>query len=149
MEEPRAQDLAESLDRMTVGREPGRFGLVGLPRPAADAGDALALLRSSEAPWQVTLEGGELSLLVSWEAAGGISRQEAGARLDGPFAWLRFEAPMGWEVVGFLAHVTGALARAGIPLGAVCGSSRDHLFVPESRVQDALAALAGAGIPSR
>ena len=38
---------------------------------------------------------------------------------------------MGWELVGFLALVTGRLAAAGVPLGAVCGFQRDHLFVAE------------------
>jgi hypothetical protein len=36
---------------------------------------------------------------------------------------------MAWELVGFLALVSGALASAGVPIGAVCGFSRDHLFV--------------------
>lgn len=39
---------------------------------------------------------------------------------------------MGWEVVGFLARVTAALAAAGVPLGAVCGYSQGHLFVAQA-----------------
>jgi hypothetical protein len=52
-----------------------------------------------------------------------------GARVEGGLLWVSFTAAMGWEVVGFLALVTGRLAAAGVPLGAVCGFSRDHLFV--------------------
>ena len=51
---------------------------------------------------------------------------------------------MGWEVVGFLARVTGALAAAGVPLGAVCGFSRDHLFVAEAHLERALETLRGS-----
>jgi hypothetical protein len=36
---------------------------------------------------------------------------------------------MDWQVVGFLATVTALLAQAGIPLGAICGYYRDHLFI--------------------
>jgi hypothetical protein len=50
---------------------------------------------------------------------------------------------MGWEVVGFLAKVTGSLAAAGVPLGAVCGFSRDHLFLHERYLPQSLAVLRG------
>ena len=59
----------------------------------------------------------------------GILERHPDARIEADLLWITFEAPMGWEVVGFLARVTGALAEAGIPIGAVCGYSRDHLFV--------------------
>ena len=63
------------------------------------------------------------------------------AQVEGGLVWIRFRAAMGWEVVGFLAKVTGALADAGIPLGAVCGFSRDHLFVHERYLEKALVTL--------
>ncbi|HIG85470.1 MAG TPA: ACT domain-containing protein [Planctomycetes bacterium] len=53
---------------------------------------------------------------------------------------------MAWELVGFLAHITGALAAAGISIGAVCGFSRDHLFVPQELSSEALRILADMGI---
>ena len=60
--------------------------------------------------------------------------------------WVRFESAMDWEVVGFLARVTTALAEAGVPIGAVCGFSRDHLFVGarfEAVTRSVLAGLFG------
>ena len=71
------------------------------------------------------------------------AERHADARSEGPLVWIRFDAPMGWEVVGFLAAVTGALAEAGIPIGAVCGFSRDHLFVHARHEADARKVLAG------
>ena len=44
---------------------------------------------------------------------------------------------MTWELVGFLALVTSRLAQAGVPLGAVCGYSRDHLFVARCHAERA------------
>ena len=48
---------------------------------------------------------------------------------------------MDWDVVGFLAAVTGVLAQAGIPLGAVCGYYRDHLFIAAEYADRAEAVL--------
>ena len=63
---------------------------------------------------------------------------EAGIRLalhfpdattEGPLKIFTFTVAMDWQVVGFLAAITQLLAQAGIPLGAVCGYYRDHLFI--------------------
>ena len=76
-------------------------------------------------------EAEETTLLVHEEVLSQVLERHPDARVELDLVWLRFEAAMGWEVVGFLALVTSALAAAGVPLGAVCGFSRDHLFVTE------------------
>jgi hypothetical protein len=119
-----APDLEAALARMTWRMEAGTFALVGFQGPA-DAQD----LAQVGAPGQIVVEGDETSLLVGESALPGILERHPGAKTEGDLLWITFEAPMGWEVVGFLARVTGALAEAGIPIGAVCGYSRDHLFV--------------------
>lgn len=134
---PAAPDLASALAAMTFSVEPGRFALLGFPEPP-DAED-LAVLASP--PAQVLREGGETTLLVRAEQLGALRVRHPAARVEAGLAWIRFEAPMGWEVVGFLARVTGELAAAGVPLGAVCGFSRDHLFVGEAHLPRALAVL--------
>jgi hypothetical protein len=45
------------------------------------------------------------------------------------------------EAVGFLAAITGHLAKAGISVNAVSAFYHDHLFVPEHRADDALQLL--------
>jgi len=47
------------------------------------------------------------------------------------------------EVVGFLAEITGELAKAGISVNAVSAYYHDHLFVPEHRADEALRLLQG------
>ncbi len=109
---------------MSFRVEPGSFALLAFPEPP-DAADLAALAP----PAQMVCEAGETSLLVAEDRLQEILTRHPRARVERDYSWIRFEAPMGWEVVGFLARVTGALAAAGIPLGAVCGFSRDHLFV--------------------
>jgi hypothetical protein len=120
-----ANDLDSALQRMTFALEPGVFALVGFPEPP-DASD-FELLGSP--PAQIVREAGETTLLVRAECLDELCARHPGARVERELAWVRFEAPMGWEVVGFLARVSGALAEARIPIGAVCGMSRDHLFI--------------------
>jgi len=115
-------------EAMTWRVLPARYGLAGFAEPP-DADD-LALLRG-EAPVQVVREGGETTVLAPLAALEACRRRHPSARVEAPLVWIAFEAPMAWDVVGFLARVTGALAEAGVPLGAVCGFSRDHLFVAE------------------
>lgn len=137
-EPPAARGLDEALAGMTWTVQPGRFALVGFPEPPAP--EDLALL-GGEGPAQVIREGGETTLLVPAEVAGEVLARHPAARAESGLAWIRFELAMEWELVGFLARVTGRLAAAGVPLGAVCGYSRDHLFLAERWLGTARSAL--------
>ena len=119
-----ADSLTEALARMSWSLEPGSFALIGFPE-APESADHLALAP----PAQLVRETDETTMLVRAEEAARVLARHPSARVERDLAWIRFEAPMGWEVVGFLARVTGALAEAGVPIGAVCAYSRDHLFV--------------------
>ena len=116
--------------------EPGRFALLGFSGAPAPA-DVEALAP----PAQLIREADETSLLVGEAELPGLLARHPGARIERDLVWIRFEAAMGWEVVGFLARVSSALAAAGVPIGAVCGYSRDHLFVAEPYLERARATL--------
>lgn len=132
-----ARMLSEALQRMRFRVERERFVLLGFAAPPSPD-DFTAL---GEGPGQLVREGGETSLLVPERALPGLLEAHPDARVEKDLAWIRFETPMGWEVVGFLALVTGRLAAAGIPIGAICGYSRDHLFLNASRLPVALGVL--------
>ncbi len=132
-----ARDLTSALASMAFRVEPGRFALLGFPEPPG--GEDLAVLAAP--PAQVLREGGETTLLVRAELLAALRARHPAARIEQDLVWIRFEAPMGWDVVGFLARVTSALAAAGVPLGAVCGFSRDHLFLAEAHLPKALQVL--------
>ncbi len=114
-----------------------RFALIGIDGPPVSAD--LELL--GREPAQMLREGGETTLLVAMASLQEVLARHPGARCERDLAWIRFKAPMGWQVVGFLARVTGALAAEGVPLGAVCGFSRDHLFLAERHLERAAAVL--------
>jgi hypothetical protein len=128
-----ARVLQDAWADMTWSLEPGAFALVGFDEPSLP--DDLACL--ARTPSQIVRDGSETTMLVSESDAATILRRHPSARVERDLVWIRFETPMGWEVVGFLARVTGALAAEGVPLGAVCGFSRDHLFVARKHLATA------------
>lgn len=134
--------LAEALRSMTWRVEPGLFSLAGFPDPPT-AEEALYL---EHPPAQIVREGGETTILAPATALEGILDRHPQAQIETDLRWVRFELAMNWDLCGFLAHVTGALAEAEVPLGAVCGFSRDHLFVAEPhlpRTREVLTRLFG------
>lgn len=133
-----ARNLDEAMASMRWVLEPGQFILVGLER-LPDSGDYELL----DPPAQIIVEQGETTLLVAARHEPEIIRRDPAARIERGLVWIRFEQTMGWEVVGFLARITTALANGGVPLGAVCGFSRDHLFINENYMAQARLILDG------
>ena len=128
VEDAPARSLKAALSQMTWSAESGRFALVGFeegPRV-----EDLALL--GRAPSQIVREQEGTTLLVHEDAVEGVLERHSGAKLERSLVWIRFSASMDWELVGFLAYVTKALADAGVPVGCVCSFDRDHLFVAEA-----------------
>jgi hypothetical protein len=134
-------DAARNLEQVLAGMRwevlEGDFCLLGFEEPAAAAD--LALLAGE--PGQLVREGGETTLLVRAEHAEDVLARHPGARAERDLVWIRFRMAMDWELVGFLALVTGRLAEAGVPVGAVCGFSRDHLFVARPHLERARGVL--------
>jgi hypothetical protein len=128
-----ARNLEQALADMRWEVLEGRFCLLGFDQPASP--EDLCLL--VEDPTQLIREGGETSLLVRAARADEVLARHPGARVERDLAWIRFETAMAWDLVGFLALVTGRLAQAGVPVGAVCGFSRDSLFVAEAHLAPA------------
>ena len=117
--------LQEAVRAMTWGVVEGRYALAGFPE--APAPEDLALL--GEGPGQLVRERDETTLLLAEERLVELLARHPAAKVQRDLAWIRFDVPLDWQLVGFLALVSGALAAEGVPLGAVCGYSRDHLFV--------------------
>jgi hypothetical protein len=120
-----ARVLQDALARMSWSLEPDVFALVGFSEPPSPE-DLACLARP---PAQVVREIGETTILLRQADAAPVIARHPAARVEHDLAWIRFTTPMSWDVVGFLARVSGALAEAGVPIGAVCGFSRDHVFV--------------------
>jgi hypothetical protein len=107
---------------------PGEYVLVGLESNERSRLESdLASINSDF--FQYIIEPDVLTLLLDSNDWAHLSPHYPQANVEGPLRVFTFSVAMDWEVVGFLATVTGLLAQAGVPLGAVCGYYRDHLFI--------------------
>lgn len=56
-------------------------------------------------------------------------------------AWLTIAVHTALDGVGLTAALAGALARAGLPCNVLAGYHHDHLLVPASRIEEAVAVI--------
>ncbi|MBN1992939.1 MAG: hypothetical protein JW953_09545 [Anaerolineae bacterium] len=120
--------LAQILAQTKLTLRPGEFVLIGLEpdqRPQVEAD----LVNLNGDFWQYLVEPDVLTLLLKDDDWAHLEPRYPYAKIAGPFCIFTFSVAMDWDVVGFLAAVTNVLARVGVPLGAVCGYYRDHLFI--------------------
>lgn len=135
-------DVAELLSRTRVEVAPATFFLVGLrhedwqrllenpelsPRPTA----SMMLLRDAR----------EVTLLLEEEDWRTMRYAARDARVEGGFRLVTLDIELDWNVVGYLSLVTGILAAAGIPVGALSSFSRDHLLIKQDDLGHALRVL--------
>ena len=135
-------DAAELLRQAKVEVAPETFVLVGLRHA-----DWARLLESpelsprAESNFMLLRDPFEVTLLVEesdWRAMRHAARD---AKVEAGFRLVTLDVELGWDVVGFLAHVTRILAGAGVPVGALSAFSRDHLLIKQEHLGNALRVL--------
>ena len=104
---------------------------VFLSRPLATYGVGVEL-----DPIATFSENEGLTLVVRKERA-----DAAGERYDGEYGLISLSVHSDLQAVGLTAAIAGALSERGISANIVAAFYHDHIFVPLSRVGDAVTAL--------
>jgi uncharacterized protein len=81
----------------------------------------------------------ELSIVCPEEQA------PPGARSETGFRCFAVAGPLPFSATGILAALVAPLAKVGIPVFAIATFDTDYLLLREARVEEAAAALEGAG----
>jgi len=135
-------DAAELLRQAKVGVAPETYVLVGLRH--ADWARLLEnpeLSPRAESNFMLLRDPFEVTLLVEesdWRAMRHAARD---AKTEAGFRLVTLDVELGWDVVGFLAHVTRILADASVPVGALSAFTRDHLLIKQDDLGNALRVL--------
>ncbi len=87
----------------------------------------------------VTRTASELSVVCAWDAV------PSGVQALGPYAMLAVRGPLDPDMIGVLAGLAGALARAAISVFAVATFDTDWLLVSVADSERAVATLRAAG----
>jgi hypothetical protein len=69
--------------------------------------------------------------------------------IEGDWRRITFDMILPFTLIGFFAHVSGALAREGIPIFAISGYSTDHIFVKNKDLDRAVKSLEKLGFAVR
>lgn len=123
------KNLALLLAAMAPRLLPGEFVFCTLP--GAGYGDGAHL-----APLASFVEEEGLTLVVPGERAA-----QAGLPCDQPMRCVSLAVHSDLEAVGLTAAISTALAQQGISANVIAAFHHDHVLVPASRAQEALAAL--------
>src|SRR5947209_16631607 len=138
----RDAEVSELLSRARVEVAPAEFILVSLRHE-----DWNRLLENpelsprAESNFMLLRDRFEVTLLLEeddWRAMRHAARD---ARVEAGFRLVTLDLELPWSVVGFLAHVTGLLAEAGVAVGALSAFSRDHLLIKQDDLGKALRVL--------
>ena len=135
-------DVTTLLSRAKVEVAPETYVLVGMRH--ADWARLLEnpeLSPRAESNFMLLRDPFEVTLLVEesdWRAMRHAARD---AKAEAGFRLVTLDVELGWDVVGFLAHVTRILAAEGVPVGALSAFSRDHLLIKQDDLGKALRVL--------
>lgn len=114
------------------------YRLIGLPAGAIMAA-AGVVAEIGEPFCGMVVDKDEVTLLIPQEAWEDFHHRLPGAVPNvTPYRLITVDVPLEPDLVGFLAHVSAALANASIPILTFAAYSRDHFFVPENQFDLAL-----------
>ena len=127
------------LSRARVEVAPATFVLVGLrPDEWARLLENPELSPRAESNFMLLRDPFEVTLLLEEEDWRAMRHAARDAKVEAGFRLVTLDIELPWNVVGFLAHVTGLLAEAGVAVGALSAFSRDHLLIRQDDLGKAL-----------
>lgn len=119
-------NLAKMLATLHVERRPGTYAYVQFEDRPTDLDGVAALIEESEGTTVVAPL--EIAKIRGWEVV-----FEA--------AWLTLQVHSSLEAIGLTAAVSSALGANGIPSNILAGALHDHILVPVTAADRAVAAL--------
>ncbi len=135
------QTIEEALQAATLYSDDYVYRFVKLPKNGITA--AAGVIAEAGNPFSaLLLDKDEITLMIEDEDFEQFKKRlldhevsEIGYRL------ITFDVELEPTLVGFMAHISSALAKAGISLMPFAAYSRDHIFVSEAHFEEAMTIL--------
>ena len=130
-----------ALEEAALYSDGVEYKLVKLPANAITL--AAGIVAEAACPFSAMIaDKDEVSLMLAVDACQAFERRLRLAVIsDVSYRLLTFDVILEPDLVGFLALISKRLAEAQVPLLAFGAYSRDHIFVPAFRFDDAVAAI--------
>ena len=135
------QTVKQILAQTSFYSDAQSYTFVKLPPQAITA--AAGLVASIGEPFCAMLvDKDEVSLMIPAEAWDDFKKRFVDSQVaESSYRLITFDVVLEPDLVGFMALISEALAKAGISILAFAAYSRDHLFVQELQFECALATL--------
>jgi hypothetical protein len=98
-------------------------------------------LAGMHAPFFVRVGSSDLTLVAAQDEWRDVRGAFPGATEEAGYRLVTLDIPLEWQVVGYLAAVTRALADGGVPAGGLSSFHHDHLLIRGDVLPEAEAAL--------
>jgi hypothetical protein len=136
-----AQTVEQVLKDAKLYTDEQPYTLVKLPAAAIVAGAAV-LAEIGEPFGALIADKDEVTLLIPADVLPAFaSRLPDHVVGDEPYRLITFDLELEPTLTGFMAVISAALAKAGVPILPIAAFSRDHILVPAAKFEAALAAL--------
>jgi hypothetical protein len=136
-----AQTIQQALSSAKFYTDDTDYVVIKLP-PNAITAAAGVIAEISEPFSALIIDKDEVSIVIPDEAWQEFQKRLAGASvLPSRYRLITLDVVLEPELVGFMAHISAALAKVNISLLPLAAFSRDHLLVPADALDAALNAL--------
>lgn len=95
------------------------------------------------APFVLFKDAWEVTMIVPERQAIGLMQSRFQIQKETGFRLVSFDVDLDFDVVGFMALITGIAAEAGVSILSFASFKRDHLFVRQEQLSEFLIALRG------
>jgi hypothetical protein len=133
-------DLSEALSQTVLYTDGVVYSLIHLP-PQAITPAAGILAEIGQPFLALIVDKDEVSLILptrNWQA---LAHRLPGAEATHNLRLITFDVVLDHNLIGYLAHVSRALAEAGVPILALSAYERDHVLVPQEHFDTAWTTL--------
>lgn len=136
--------VSDYLSKARVEVSPETYAVISLA-----SGEWLRLLENPElsprmtTPFLIFKDKWEVTLVLDSVDFETIKHAIRDAKIERNFRLLSFDVELPFDVVGFMAHIAGIFADAGISILPYSSFSRDHVLLSQDDLATALKALRG------
>jgi len=135
------QTVEQALSQAHFYSDGVEYAFIQLPSPAITA--AAGVLAEIGQPFAaLVVDKDEVSLVIAKDHFDDFARRMPGHAQNAVlYRLITIDVVLEPDLVGFMAHVSAALAKAGITLMPFAAFSRDHLLVPSEKFDAAMQVL--------
>ncbi|MCA0453114.1 MAG: ACT domain-containing protein [Chloroflexi bacterium] len=133
--------MRQALKRTSISSDNNDYAVIQLPARAITVAAGI-VAEIGEAFCALIVDPYEVSLIIPQDAVGDFAgRLQGHTQADNSYRLITFDLALDFNLFGFMAAVSQALAEVQVSILPIAAYSRDHVLVPSQQFDIALGAL--------